>query len=70
MIAGEVCDIFIPDFCEEGIKRLVSNCRLVCQVIETNKHPGYYLVLYGMITLPAWGERRNTVLGGAQLAKG
>ena len=28
--AGEVCDIFIWDFCEEGIKRLVPNRHLVC----------------------------------------
>ena len=35
-------------------------------MIETIKRPGYYLVFYGMITLPAWGERhalaRPTVL--------
>ena len=35
-------------------------------MIETNKRPAYYLVFYGMITLPAWGERhalaRPTVL--------
>ena len=35
-------------------------------VIETNKRPGYYLVFYSMITLPARGERhasaRPTVL--------
>ena len=31
-------------------------------MIETNKLPGYYLVLYGMITLPVQGERRITAL--------
>ena len=44
----------------------VPNCRLVCEVIETNKRPGYALVIHGMITLPARGERhasaRPTVL--------
>ena len=39
--AGEVCDIFIPDFWEEGIKHLSQiNAQ---SVIKTNKCPGYYL---------------------------
>ena len=52
--AGEVCDIFIPDSERKELN--------TCSQIATWSIICYYLVLYGMITLLAWGERRMTVL--------